>query len=437
MKSNRRRNYILILGLLVAICLMATGCSKQANDYYKSATEEYKNGNYEKAVSDYAKVIELKGERAEYYIDYGYCLIQLGRYEEAIGMFQTTIFEKENSIVRKNNKKAYRGIGIAYYRQKDYKNAYKSFDTAYHIRALNELDMDILSYMGRMKELLGEYEEALTLYHQVLDEQPENVEVLQSRANVYCQLERYEESLKDYTTALKLDSNNYELYFGCYFVKQQSGDETGANEVLSKALTLEAKTPKDKFQKAKVRYYQGNEEDTVAEFETAASEGYVEAYRFLGELSAKNKDYTSAISYFNQYEEKATVLDASFYNVYGYCKLKKKEFQKALELFQKGLQSAGSIQQKDLMKNEIVAYEKLGNFEEAVKCMEQYLVAYPEDKKAKRDYEFLLTRVDGKKALQDTSNTTSNSTASDKTDEKSKENGTSTSNETSTSPKEK
>ena len=42
--------------------------------------------------------------------------------------------------------------------------------------------------------------------------------------------------------------------------------------------------------------------------------------------------------------------------------------------------------------NEIVAYEHLGNFEQAKALMDTYLASYPGDEKAKREQVFLSTR---------------------------------------------
>ena len=45
-----------------------------------------------------------------------------------------------------------------------------------------------------------------------------------------------------------------------------------------------------------------------------------------------------------------------------------------------------------LLFNEIVAYEHLGEFEKATSLMKEYLVAYPDDELAIREFEFLSTR---------------------------------------------
>jgi hypothetical protein len=46
-----------------------------------------------------------------------------------------------------------------------------------------------------------------------------------------------------------------------------------------------------------------------------------------------------------------------------------------------------------LKKNEIIAYENLGMFEEAKDKLKQYLTDYPEDSQALREAEFIETRL--------------------------------------------
>jgi TolA-binding protein len=47
---------------------------------------------------------------------------------------------------------------------------------------------------------------------------------------------------------------------------------------------------------------------------------------------------------------------------------------------------------QDLLYNEIVAYEKLGQFSKAEEMMQSYLKSYPDDQDAQREQLFLQTR---------------------------------------------
>lgn len=47
---------------------------------------------------------------------------------------------------------------------------------------------------------------------------------------------------------------------------------------------------------------------------------------------------------------------------------------------------------QQLLFNEVVAYERFGDFKKAREKMERYVEEYPDDPEALREYEFLKTR---------------------------------------------
>lgn len=84
--------------------------------------------------------------------------------------------------------------------------------------------------------------------------------------------------------------------------------------------------------------------------------------------------------------------DAAIYNNLGMCLVKQERYDEALEAFEAGLLVETNDYAQELSYNRIVANEYLGNFSEAKTLMEEYLQSYPDDAKAKREYEFLQTR---------------------------------------------
>lgn len=391
MKRTRTMK-VRIIAMMIILAFLFTGCGNQGKSYYKSAVKEYKKGDYETAASDFIKAIELKADNADYYMDYGYCLIQLERYEEARKNFQKAILDKENSIVNKNNKKAYRGIGIAFYMSGDYKNALASFTKAMEFDSLNDYNMDIVSYMGNANLLLGNYEDAVQNFTTVLEKEPKNSMVLKSRAKSYNLLGKYEESSMDYSAAKKIDGTDYDVYFGLYDAYQGLGKSSEAKAILEEATSLTIKDDEDKFYLAKIHYYQGNFEQATDGFLAASELGYAESYLYLGDIYSNQGDTENAMYYYEMYLKEASSKNAAFYNKLGVCYLDNGEYKKALEMIEAGLDCAGSQEQKNLLRNEIIAYEHLGDFTSAYTKMESYLIKYPDDEEAVRDMEFLKTR---------------------------------------------
>lgn len=380
------------IGMIIILTLGLAGCSNQGKSYYKAAVKSYNKGDYETAAESFAKAIEYKDDNADYYIDYGYCLIELQKYKEAESMFQKAILEKENSIVNKNNKKAYRGLGIMNYLDGNYESAIEDFNKAMEYTSLNEYDVDILSYMGTTNIQLGNYEEALADFTSVIEKDAKNRAALKSRGEVNYQLGNYEDSIADYTAAKEIDKEDYDVYFGLYQAYTALGDSTNAKEVLEQATSLPIKDDEDKFYLAKVHYYQGNNTQALEEFTVISEQDFVDSYLYMGDIYLESGDNTSAVSYYELYLQQTQPKNASFYSKLSTCYLNVKSYSKALDAAQKGLSYAGSVDKKNLLRNEIIAYENLGDYETAYTKMQAFLSSYPEDEEAKREMEFLATR---------------------------------------------
>ena len=74
------------------------------------------------------------------------------------------------------------------------------------------------------------------------------------------------------------------------------------------------------------------------------------------------------------------------------CRLKMNDPEGALEAFQNGQLVEDCTILQTLQFNEIVAYERLGQFKQAASLMKDYLKAYPDDEQAQRENQFLKTR---------------------------------------------
>lgn len=388
---------IKVLGIILSLIFITTACSgeKSPKTYYRDGVKMIESGEYEKAEEYLSKATKGDPEKAEYYMAYGMSLIKTGKSEKALAQFDKVIMDKNNKIVRENNKNAYRGKGIAYYEIHDYEKAIEAFDAALAVNELYDLNVDILYYKGTAQEKQGLYEEAYkTFCRIILEENVETGTIYAKKAEMEYYLDRPEEAIEDYNQAISLDSDNYELYFGNFFMLQEMGKEEEAKEVLDKALTIKAKTDEDYYHVAKIHYFQGDYETAKEELADSASKGLVAAYSFLGEIYDKEKDYENAILNY----EKATELQknsksASVYNLLGLCYINTQDYEKALKAFQSGIKLNDSEVMQALQFNEVVAYENLLDFEKALEKANAYLKTYKKDKTMEREYEFIKSRV--------------------------------------------
>jgi tetratricopeptide (TPR) repeat protein len=391
-RRMRMRKGWLSVGFIVIAITTFTGCGT-AGSFQNAGKKCFAEGKYEEAAANFSSAINKNPNRTDYYIDYGLSLVAMGNYEEAIVQFDQAYLEKDISIIRENNKRILRGKGIAYYMSKKYPEAIEQFDQALQISELRELDRDILYYKGSALMAIGSYDLATAVYTQILSDNKEDGEALLDRANCYRILGDHESSLADYDYAITLDPKNYDAYFGMYSLLLESGMEKEAAEILTKIEGIEGDSSDDQFQRAKLHYYQGDYETALVELEESYTKGYTEALFFIGEIYRQKKDYQRAIYYYETYLTDGMIQTPNVYNQIGYCLIKTGDYLKAIDYLEKGIAMNHAGIRKALLKNEIIAYESLGEFELALEKLQKYLENYPNDLEAKREETFLKTRT--------------------------------------------
>lgn len=400
--------------LLAILCLslVLSGCGlSKANRSYSKALSYYEDGEYEKAESYFIDAIKANPDKAEYYLDYGFTLVKLGRYEDAIKEFQRILMEKEIAIVKQNNKKAYRGIGIAYLYAQSYEEAIKNFDLALEITELKDLDTDILYYKGNALERSGNLEEASKIYTEILEIQKDDAAIYNARANINRILGNYEESIKDYDKAIEISKGDFDLYFGKFAALKELSRTSEAEEVLKIAAELPVHSEKDSFELAKVYFYQKNYDHAKIQLVQSLKNGFIEANYFLGEISIAEGNYKQAIEYFETFEESGGMVSGMFYNQLLTCYLNEEEYDKAKNTLKKAKKYSDVSIEQQLLRNEIILLEKTGDFNEAYEKMKKYLKRYPDDADAQRDATFLKTRVEGASNGTDTNQSEENETS--------------------------
>ena len=385
-----------LLAIIIVIpVLLLTGCGgKSPGDYYKEGQAYFNSGNYEKADESFSKAIDGNKERADYYINYAMNLIQLKRYEDAIINFERSILDKDNGVVRKNNKRAYRGEGIAYYRAYDYASAIENFNKALKINELEDMNQDILSYKGKAQEKSGLYKEAAKTFTKIIENNKSNAQAYINRGDIYRKMGEYEKSLADYNKAIKLKASNYDYYLAKYFLLLDMEDKEGAGEVLNQAAAINGTTEEDKFNMAKITYYKGDFETAIQMFGEAFGNGFTESYYYLGSIYEQQKDYENAVTNYGKYLETDGGSDnGRAYNQAAECLMKLKNYDEALVYIEDGIKVNDISVNQELKRNQIIVYEHLDRFEEAYKLVKAYLKVYPEDEAAKKEAIFLKSRL--------------------------------------------
>lgn len=384
--------------LILGMVLVLTGCSAgtSAKEYYKKGITELEKGNYEMAEEALEKAVEKNGKKAEYYIGYGMALIKMKKYEEAQKQFDYAILDKNNQIVRENNKEAYRGKGIAYLESGEYEDAIENFQKALKIDEKNDLNQDIMYYLAEADEKNEDYEGAIIVYNNIESIEKSGTLYLK-RAQANMELEQYDAAGNDFDRAINMEKNNLSYFLEKYFMLIQADKTEEAKELLDTASAVEAKDDTNKVYLAMIHYYQGGTEKAIAELSELKQSNNILACYYLGDIYIEEKEYEKAAVSYEAYldsEETDEELLTDVYESLANCYVKLSKYEKAIILLEKAVALEEGKDQKKLKKILISIYEKNLQFDKALQVAENYLEIYPKDKEIKREYQFLRSRVE-------------------------------------------
>lgn len=315
----------------------------------------------------------------------GMKLISELNYQGALAEFEEAVEQGENERL------IARGKGIAYMGILDYEQAIACFKEALagSNGFIQDVDFDLNYYLASAYTKNGQYEDAKQVYDAVLALRQEK-DAYFLRGNVLLELDDFESAKQDFDKVISLDGKNYDRLIQIYQVLEHFGYRDLGQEYLRNALDAGG-NKMNTYDKGRIYYYMGEYQKAYIALEEARSEGTAEGYLYLGKAYEATGDYNYASSVYKDYLSKSTD-NAEVYNQLGLCELAKKDYEKALQAFQAGMQVENNDIMQTLAFNEIVAYEYLGEYKKAAVLLDSYLKMYPDDEKAWREQQFLLTR---------------------------------------------
>ena len=312
--------------------------------------------------------------------------VQALGYEEALAQFE----EAEESGA--NSRLVYRGRGIAYMGLTDYDQAIECFRQALSLSngLVENIDFDLNYYLAAAYAKSGSFQEAEDTYDAILALRSNEKDAYFLRGNVRLNLSDFEGAKADFDRVISLDPKNYDRLIEIYEVLENFGYRKVGQEYLQTALDSGDKSM-DTYVMGRIYYYLGEYQKAYLALEEAKDKGGVISYLYLGRAYEATGDYNYASNVYNSYLSKYDD-NAEVYNQLGLCEMAKGDYQKALSAFQSGLQVEDNPVQQSLAFNEIVAYEYLGEYEQAYELLTNYMRTYPDDELARRELDFLSTR---------------------------------------------
>ncbi len=233
---------------------------------------------------------------------------------------------------KKENRYTYRDDGIKALEEGNYKDAISSFNRAIDVKKglVGKFDMDVLKYRAEAEYLSGDYQAAVGTYDILIKIDGEKPEYLNMRSASKAGAGDNDGAIADYNRSSELDPD--------------STAPGRMNALMAAGAAME---------KA------GSPSDAMTLYEGAAAAG--EAGPMI-------------------------------YNRMGLCRMAEKDWDGALEAFQKGLAAPEASKVPELLFNTAVVYERKGEFKKALDTMEQYVSVHGPDEEAQREITFLESR---------------------------------------------
>ncbi|NOR16000.1 MAG: tetratricopeptide repeat protein [Candidatus Aminicenantes bacterium] len=263
--------------------------------YVTLAYIQTKQRDFSAAASSYNKVIELDPNRDGAYLGLGKVYTNMRKWAEAIGPLERAVQMNQDHIA------AYALIGKAYKEQRIFDKATEAYE----------------KYLGTNPKAPGES-------HQEL-------------AECYMELKQFEDAVRIYQIAVKIDPQNVRLNYKLAQAHQDAGQVDEAAAVYATLIDLSPEDAKVYFNTMIRMYDEAQMPDKAVEIARRQVEmepENSEAVYNVGAMLLKQKNFTEAATAF----EKAIELDPNFEYAYlnlGFCYSQVKDYNQAIATFEK------------------------------------------------------------------------------------------------------
>ena len=317
----------------------------------------------------------------------------------AIALLASLLFSGCQSVDREEQTRL-RDEGMAAMAAGNYEQAEQDFKDAIQLSNghVAEPEIDLTYYLGACYFAERRYEDAVSIYDNLLIYNENDADAYFLRGSVQLKLARGKKALSDYKKATAVSPEDYALYIAIYENLKANGKKKAGSDFLNKALEIEGEEAENFFYRGRIYELLGRGEMAETAY-TRAMEGggYDEAAVYLvkGYMEkGKTKKAKEVASFYTNKDDP----DVEESVLIGELLLATGDYEKAKEVYEAALAKEAEAKKKNpsaemaLKKGQIAAVEYTGDFEEALSLVKAYLAEYPSDQSVVREASFLETR---------------------------------------------
>ena len=354
--------------IALLICFSANICfaSELTEDYFDLAKHYYEVGNISKSMEYIDQILKLEPKNQDY-LNFKVKLLPSAETKTEIAKVSNTIYKvptviidetetdsynkkgrefyvkKEynmalecfrNSIaLNPKNKYAYNNMGLAYLAKKEFKAAEHNFKKANSIDKFYTNPLDNLSYLYGE---IGKKDKQLSVLQKAIKNNPNDCYAYYLLGNYYKELNDANNAIKNYQSALKLNSYLADCYLKLAEIYEDTEDYEWSNSELSYYTALCPKSDYAYYLMSKNYYKLGKTDKAKELIYKAIFMNNCKEYRYeLGKLNYYSKNYDAAIEEFESILSEDTQADV--YNYLGLCYFKTNKSILAIANFNKAI----------------------------------------------------------------------------------------------------
>lgn len=332
---KKSKNYIITLIFSLVVFQLS---GQDAQKAYQNANILYKDGQYERAIEYYNKAITLDSSLNYAYLNRAKTNMQLQKWEAAI-------IDLDKVLLREvSNKEALLARGQSRHRLQLFEGAILDYDL---LLELEERNIAASYHKGKALTSVKRYDEALIFFEKVVELQNADLENENSDyfkdiylhiGNCYRLLKQHDQALQHYNLALKIDTDNPEIYFNRASAKYGQGNWEAAAIDYSKTLQLNENHISALYYRAMSYQFSHNYKEAINDFNVVLKKDpeLKLAYVSRGFTYASMEKYKEALKDYNWVLEKDPK-DAATYIRRGYVYMESAEYENAISDFSNAL----------------------------------------------------------------------------------------------------